>query len=69
MALWAFRMSATCAERSVHRGSAILEGGGQEVGMDGRHGPAVGQGDVVELLREPGRDPGVETHELIRGEG
>lgn len=35
--------------------------------MDGRHGPAVGQGDVVELLRETGRDPGVEAHELIRG--
>ena len=53
--------------RSVHRGSATLEGGGQEIGMDGRHGSAVGQGDVIELLREPGRDPRVEAHELIRG--
>lgn len=35
--------------------------------MDGRHGAAVGQGDVIELLREPGRDPCVEAHELIRG--
>ena len=67
MALWTFRMSTSCAEHSVHRGSATLEGGGQEVGMDGRHGPAIGQGDVVELLREPGRDPCIEAHELIRG--
>ena len=35
--------------------------------MDGRHGAAVGQGDVIKLLRKPGRDPGVETHKLIRG--
>ena len=35
--------------------------------MDGRHGAAVSQGDVIELLREPGRDPRVEAHELIRG--
>ena len=67
MALWAFRMSASCAEGSVHRGPAALESGGQEVCMDGRHGPAISESDVVELLREPGRDPGVETHKLIRG--
>ena len=59
MALWAFRMSASCAERSVHRGSAALEGGGQEVGMDGRHGSAIGQGDVIELLRKPGMTAGI----------
>ena len=33
--------------------------------MDGRHGAAVGQGDVIELLGEPGRDPRIEAHELI----
>ena len=60
-------MSASCAEHSVHRGSATLKGGGQQVGMDGRHGSAIGQGDVIELLREPGRDPCIEAHELIRG--
>jgi len=35
--------------------------------MDGRHGSAVGQGDVIELLGEPGRDPRIEAHELVRG--
>ena len=35
--------------------------------MDGRHGSTLGQGDVVQLLREPGRDPCIEAHELIRG--
>ena len=36
---------------SLHRGPATLEGGGQEVGMDGRHGSAVGQGGVVPSAR------------------
>jgi len=35
--------------------------------VDGGHGSAVRQGDVIELLREPGRDPCIEAHELIRG--
>ena len=34
--------------------------------MDGRHGSAIGQGDVIELLRETRRDPCIEAHELIR---
>lgn len=67
MALWAFRMSASCAERSVHRGSAALKSSGQQVGVNGRHGAAVAQRYVVELFGEPGRDPRVEAHELIRG--
>ena len=67
MALWAFRMSASCAEGSVHRGPAALESGGQEVCMDGRHGPAISESDVVELLREPGGDPCIEAYELIGG--
>ena len=35
--------------------------------MNGRHGAAVGESDVVKLLREQGGDPCIETHELIRG--
>ena len=35
--------------------------------MDGRHGAAVTQGDVIELLRKPGRDSCIEAYELIRG--
>lgn len=35
--------------------------------MDGGHGAAVSQGDVVELLGDPSRDAGVESHELIGG--
>ena len=54
-------------EASVHGDSAAFDGGGQEVGVDGRHGSAVGQSDVVELLRESSRDARVEPHELVRG--
>lgn len=34
--------------------------------MHGRHGTAVAEGDVVELLRQAGGDARVEAHEFVR---